>query len=168
MLEKDDWKLALEDARFRHNALMQQIYAGDTQALSLLRLFLTIAVAAAGGALSIFLGTWELPSEIAWALCSAILLFLASAISCTTAIMGGAVNLPGRGAEFWLWAASEDVEREHIFRSYLTNLNEKHDTNRRRNDKQATALLFAKIGGLAALPVSVLVGVGLYAARHYF
>ena len=166
MLEKDDWKFALEDARFRHNALMQLIYSGDNQALVLLRLFLTMSLAAAGGALSVFLDSWSLPIEVAYSLSAASLLLLSAAIACTFAIMGEPVNLPGRGADFWLWAADKTVEREEVFQSYLRNLNEKHQVNRRRNDKQANALLAAKIGGLTALPVAVLVGATTYVIRH--
>lgn len=162
MLEKDDWKIAIEDARFRQNALMQLIYAGDRQALSLLRLFLTLAVAAAGGALSIFLGTWSLPIEAAWALSAASALLLGSAVSCTLAIMGGAVNLAGRGAEFWLWAAEKSVTREEAFIAYLQNLEAKHETNKVRNLKQARALMVAKIGGLIATPIAAAIGASAY------
>lgn len=158
MLKDDDWKLALEDARFRHNALMQLLYINDGQAVTLLRLYLTMTIAAAGAAASIFLGTWALPREFAWALSSAALLLIISAGCCSLATMGRGVNLPGRGAEFWLWAAREEVDREEAFRTYLTNLKEKHEVNRRRNERQANALLAGKIGGLLVVPIAFAVG----------
>lgn len=45
MPEKTDWKLVIEDARTRHAAVVNLIYFTDSQAMNLLRLYVTVASA---------------------------------------------------------------------------------------------------------------------------
>ena len=52
MFENDDWKLAIEDTRFRQNAIVALISSSNNQALGLIRLFSVIALATATGAVS--------------------------------------------------------------------------------------------------------------------
>ncbi len=51
-LSDDQLKVAIDDARARQAALLQSIYFNDQQALRLLRLYVTLGLAAAAGAIS--------------------------------------------------------------------------------------------------------------------
>jgi hypothetical protein len=47
MLSGDDLKFAIEDARLRHEAVLKLIFFTDTQATSLLGLYISLGVACA-------------------------------------------------------------------------------------------------------------------------
>lgn len=154
MLERDDLKTAIEDARHRHNAVIQLMLASDNQALSLLRLFLTIALATAAGSVSTVASS--LPLSVA--LGSATVSMFAAAVFCFRVIETTAINLPGRGAEFWLWGLDTPENRETVFRQYLTTLSDKHEQNNKANARQAKALRHAKWCALATIPVAAVAG----------
>lgn len=156
MLDKDDWKIALEDARYRHNAILGLIHAADNQALALMRLYVTIGTAAAAGAVS------TLPSQISIPLtCSlvgAASMLAFGAWQCFSVIAGADINLPGRGADFWLWAAGTNKDRVEVFKEYLTTLAEKHQTNNRLNERQTKILRRAKLSGILSPIVALVFG----------
>lgn len=145
MLSNDDWKIALDDARKRHEALTALILFTDTQALNLLKLYLTLGIAAASGAFAGLTSLAVIPFAVSCALIGASLLMLIGSFFCFEAMATVNVSLPGRDAEFWLWAAREDVPREEAFRAYLENLIPKSTQNRNTNRETALALNRAKM-----------------------
>ncbi|RUZ54102.1 hypothetical protein, partial [Mesorhizobium sp. M7A.F.Ca.CA.004.05.2.1] len=158
MLNPDDWKLAIEDARFRHNALVGLIIASDNQALALMRLFLTVATATGAGFASVIVPHTLIQTPLAWSLAAATLAMVYSAWQCFRVISPRIINLPGRGADFWLWAADATGTREEVFRQYLKVLAEKHEINKSVNESQASALRWAKLGGILSPMVALVVG----------
>ncbi len=167
MLEKDDWKLALEDARHRHNAILGLIHAADNQALALMRLYMTLGSAAAAGAVSVFSLQPSVAVPVASALASAVGVLAYGAFKCFSVLDTASVNLPGRGAEFWLWAANERIERVEVFKNYLTTLSEKHRINNEVNDKQTASLRRAKLAGIFT-PIAALIAGATAALAQYF
>jgi len=158
MLEKDDWKLALEDARHRHNAILGLIHAADNQALTLMRLYVTLGSAAAAGAVAMFSAQPRVAVPLVCALASAIATLAYGTFKCFSVINSAGVNLPGRGAEFWLWAADERVQRVEVFKSYLRELAEKHKVNNSLNESQTASLGRAKLAGIWTPLAALVVG----------
>lgn len=158
VLSEDDWKIAIEDARLRHGAVVNLIYFTDTQAMALLRLSVTIGIASASGAIAGLARDYLVPKPLGWALAAATMALAAGSWFCLRAMRTSKINLPGRGADFWLWAAGPEVNRENAFRVYLENLKEKHIDNNKLNIRNSFALRCAKIicgvvAPLAALAV---------------
>ena len=58
------------------------------------------------------------------------------------------INLPGRGAEFWEWAADQSAAA--TFRHYMQNLREKQADNNRLNKRTARMLGLAKTSAIVA------------------
>lgn len=159
MLEKDDWKIALEDARARHGALVNLIYFTDAQAVNLLRLYVTIASASAAGSIASFAGNLSaMPLAVGWGLLVATILFVVGAYYCFLAMAPASINLPGRDAEFWIWAMRDDIDRIDVFREYLENLKAKTPRNQMVNIKGSSNLNHAKRLGMAAPLFALAVG----------
>ena len=72
--------------------------------------------------------------------------------------------MPGRGAEFWIWASHEDVMRLDVFKAYLENLKDMTERNIRLNEKTGGHLATAKKFGLAAPVFAFIVAVIAYFA----
>lgn len=160
MLEKDDWKIAVEDARVRHSAVVGLIYFTDSQAVNLLRLYVTIASASAAGAITSFASDVSaLPVAVGWGLAVATLAFVTASYFCFLAMTPASINLPGRDAEFWLWAMRPDIERTEVFKAYLANLKEKTEINNSVNLCGSKYLTHAKQMGMAAPLFALVVGV---------
>ncbi len=159
LLEKDDWKIALEDARVRHGSVVNLICFTDSQAVNLLRLYVTIASASAAGAITSFASNISaLPLAVGWGLAVATLAFVTASYFCFLAMTPASINLPGRDAEFWLWAMRSDVERTEVFKAYLTNLKEKTELNNSVNLSGSKHLTHAKQIGMAAPIFALVVG----------
>jgi hypothetical protein len=158
MLSGDDWKVAIDDARTRHAALTNLIFFTDTQASGLLRLYLTIGAAAASGAVAGLTKSAPLPFATSWALIGLAAALLLGSWFCFRATETSVLSLPGRGAEFWTWAAREDVPRELVLKSYLDNLVPEIQINRKLNAVTAVALSHAKLCGMIAPGVALVAG----------
>lgn len=165
MLTDDTWKTAIEDARYRHNAVVQLVYAADNQALGLLRLFVTVGLAAAAGAASriTIADTFD---PLMWSLGAGATALGIAALYCLKAMASADINLPGRGAEFWLWAADIKGGQDEIFRQYLETLKEKHAVNNTLNERQTSALYWAKLGGALSPLVALLAAAFALGADH--
>ena len=94
----------------------------DTQAMNLLRLYLTIGAAAASAAVAGLSNSAPIPFVTSWALLGVTAAMLLGSWFCFRAMQTSDISLPGRGSEFWVWASREDVTREAVFDSYLQNL----------------------------------------------
>jgi hypothetical protein len=160
MLSKDDLKMAIDDARVRHAAVVQLIYFTDQQAMSLLTFYTTVGIAAATGAVAAWAGTTVVPHAAAWALGSAVPVAFVAALFCFFAMRTSKLSLPGRDAEFWLWALEPRVKRKDVFVAYLKNLRDKNGQLARLNKRTGYALRGAKISGMLLPLIALTVGLG--------
>lgn len=159
MLEPDQLKFAAEDARARHTALVQLIYFTEQQATSLLRLYITLAVAAASAAVAGWGGQSIISGPLTWGLGAAAIVLIAASMQCYRAMAPAEIGLPGRGPEFWLWALNDDgVDYKHALTTYLRNLDETINKDRETNRRAGAALKWAKRIGIGAAPAAVIVG----------
>lgn len=166
-----DPRVVIEDARHRHLAVVALINAIDAQAMRLLRLYFSLGIACAAGAVSVFFAEKiALPLPLGWALLGALVCLTGGAYLCLGVMKSTPINLPGRKADFWLWALDERVGDAEVVRAYLENLKEQ---NRKNDDLNAalsakfsrakmaavwTPIVAAFAGGLAAIPYAALWG----------
>ena len=163
MLKREEKQFAIEDARVRHAALLQMLLFTDTQAMSLLRLYATLGVAAASGATAGFVGSFlTVPDPFAFALFGAAAVFFVGCLFSLWAMRTANVSLPGRGAEFWLWATDPKVTFDHALDSYLKELAGKGDMNLAVNTRAAFHLRSAKRCGAWSPVVAFAFGLGAY------
>lgn len=164
-LFETEFRTVIEDARTRHAAVLALIYFTDQQAMGLMRLFMTVGIATASGAAAGLTSSTLLPRPAGWALLAATLVFSVGAALCLMAMRSANINLPGRGADFWLWALDEaQVDREKALRAYLANLRDKLAMNNQTNARSAAALTAAKwcaaLAPLAALLSAAAAAIG--------
>lgn len=162
-LADTEFRTVLEDARARHAAVVALIYATDTQGIGLLRLYVTLGIACASGTAAGLGPTPLFERPLAWAFAAAAITVVVGAGFCLRCLRATRVNLPGRDADFWLWAIKSEVGRPDILIRYLENLSDKGAANLDRNAYSADALKWAKRCGIAAPVVALVVG----AAAHY-
>jgi hypothetical protein len=157
MLKDDELKFGAEDARSRHAALLQLIYFTDQQAMALLRLYVTLGLATASGALAGFVSQ-AVPRVAAWGLLAGLVTLVAGSAFCFRVMMSSSVGLPGRGAEFWLWAEREaTVDFHHVLSEYLIQLEKTTAEDRELNKRNVAALRKAKLIGMT-VPLTALLG----------
>lgn len=159
MLSEDQLRFAVEDARVRHEALIQLIYFADTQAMSLLSLFSTVGIAAGSATAAGFATEPVIPFPIAMGLGGAALILLIGTIYCLMAMQTTRLSLPGRGAEFWIWAMHDKISAGHAFAEYFKNLEAESKRNQATNVRSASQLGKAKL--CAALAPLAALGFGL-------
>jgi hypothetical protein len=154
-LAKDDLRTVIEDARARHAAVVALIYFTDSQAMGLLRLYGTLAIATASATAAGFGNTMIIAQPLTWAFAAATAVLVVGSAFCMLGMMPGRINLPGRGADFWLWGLDPAVDRERLLRAYLDNLKERGALNDKLNTRTARALRAAKYCAAIA-PVSAI------------
>jgi hypothetical protein len=158
MLKSDEVKLALDDVRARQIALLQLIYFTDQQAIGLLRLYVTVGVAAATAASAGFSGNSSITMAAAVALSVVALLLLIGCLYCYRAMATAKIGLPGKGPEFWTWALDHpDVNLSYVVSQYLEQTRAILEQDRDTNRVTANALKRAKQLGAAALAAALLV-----------
>ncbi|ODR98396.1 hypothetical protein AUC68_08105 [Methyloceanibacter methanicus] len=157
-------QFAIDDARQRHAALTELIYFTDSQAMALLRLYSTVGIAMASASAALFAADPPVSTALAWALASATVVLVIGAVFCWLAMQTLQVSLPGRGAEFWLWAMDARVTAASAFTKYLENLEKESVWNREVNDTTSQHLMAAKIAGVLAPAFAF--GAGLLAAQY--
>lgn len=168
MINPDDWKIAIEDARHRHAAVIAVIYFTDSQAMALLRVYVTVGLATAAGAVASFTGSAAaLPQPVGFALASATIMLAVASWFCFRAMDTTSINPPGRGAEFWLWVIEQDVARDDFARRYLQNLVTKTEANLAINKLTSSRLSRARKCAVWVPLVSLAVGVGAHWVRLY-
>ena len=167
MFEDEDWKIAVEDSRFRHNAILALIYSVNNQALGLLRLYSVIALAAATGAVSSLSLPNEVPSSVGWELAAMTLVLVWASWQCFRALEVADLRLPGRDAEFWLRAADGNGGRGQFARQYLEASKKGYQNNKRVNARQTRALRYAKLGGILSPIFAIAVGAASAAIQYY-
>lgn len=143
--------IAIEDARSRHEAILNLVLITDQQAMTLLGFYLTLATATATGLAAAFAPDSPIPTIAGCALAGATMSLLIGAGLCFLAMKMTRVNAPGKTPDFWLWAiTNEGVSLESAAIAYLEQLNPMQDANRALNLRTARAHWVAKIFGLAA------------------
>jgi hypothetical protein len=152
----ENWKVAIEDARHRHAAVVNLIYFTDNQAMALLRLYVTVGVAAAAGGAAVLSPNGVIPVVVGWALIAVVVVLGIGSAFCLIAMQAVPLNLPGRGAEFWLWAMDEAIDGAQASRNYLENLEKKQGQNNVLNKRTSKALARARLCGSVA-PVAALI-----------
>ena len=157
MLSSEEWRFAIEDARARHEAIIALVYVGDQKALSLLSLYVTLGLAAASGFVAGTQLTTPLKNVLMLSSLGAALTFTLGAFFCLRALAPATINLPGRSADFWLWAAHPNVKSEEAYEEYLKTLKKKHPLNNALTDRTACALSIARRLGIAAPVVAIVI-----------
>lgn len=142
-IDGTDFRTIIEDARARHSAVVALIYFTDTQAMNLLRLYLTVGIATVSGAAALLPRTDTL-HFVGYALAAASVVLVIGSGFCMRAMQSGLVNLPGRPADFWSWAIRPDVDHRLAITEYLKNLEEKGALNDALSARNAWALTYAK------------------------
>jgi hypothetical protein len=117
--EFDKLKLAIDDIRARHKALYDLIIFTDQQAMGYLRLYVTLGLATASGAVSGIVGSASISHALGWGLVGATICLLVGSFYCFKAMNTANIGLIGRGPEFWEWAFLGGVEDRHIIDRYL-------------------------------------------------
>lgn len=167
MLDIDGLKFAIEDARVRHSSLLDMTKFVDGQAMSLLRLYVTLLVAALAGSFAVYApNDWSRKAALL-GLTVASCCFFAGAMYCFSAMRSAAVQLPGRGPEFWLhWADKQSgIELNDVLREHLRQHDENIKLLRELNTQSASALDIAKKLGLVATPAALAAAALVYYLR---
>lgn len=160
-IEHDEFRTIIEDMRARHGALVALIYATDGQALSLLRLFTTLAMATASGAIAAFVSVSKYSVPLAASLSAAAVIFVIGAALCLVALRAARISLPGRKADFWKWAVNNPkIKKAKVLSAYLAEAEKQYTLNQRLNVTTSTALKWAKVCTASAPILALLVGVG--------
>ena len=129
-MEKFDPRVVIEDARHRHAGVVGLILAQDARALALLRVYVTIGVAAAAGAVGVLLTPApSLPRPVGWALLAVVVSLSLGSYWCFRVMRTTPINIAGRKADFWLWAIRPDVTTAAVLQAYLENLQTKNNEN---------------------------------------
>jgi hypothetical protein len=156
MLNSEELRFAIEDSRTRHEAIVALIYWTDQQAMALLALYVTLGLATAGGFIFGITQESMLPPALLASLFAATVMLTLGALTCFYAMQTAVFNLPGRQAEFWLWADSPKIKVDDAYREYLRNLQNKHGLNDGVNFQTSLALRRARMLGVFT-PVSALI-----------
>lgn len=160
MDDKYDSRMVIEDARHRHAAVVALINSLDTRAMSLLRLYVTIGVAAAAGAVGLLAADApSLPSPVGWALSAVVPCRGLGSYWCFRVMRTTPINLPGRGADFWLWALRPDVPTDMALQAYLNNLQAKGLQNDALGARMTLTLECAKWAGMLSPFAALVAGV---------
>lgn len=167
--DRDEYKIALEDARTRHASLLQLIYLVDQQAMSLLRLYVPVGVAAASTATAGLKGVFAIPTAPAVGLFGTAVILFVGTIFCFRAMKTAELSLPGRDGKFWRWAMdTEEVDLRHAVSEYLTELDTGMKENLALNKRSSRQLQLAKKAGIAAAPVALVSGLLAWLVELYF
>ncbi|MCW5737403.1 MAG: hypothetical protein KIS73_24980 [Enhydrobacter sp.] len=161
-LEKDELKIAIEDARARQAALVQLLYFIDTQAMNFLRTYITLEAAAVSVIVAATASTWPFRAELIGAACGFLLASLVGSFFCFWTMRTVTIHLPGRGPDFWEWGLRKDVSHDEVAAAYMTSMAKSIEENRKINDSSSRALECAKLLGLLSPFVGL--GGGLVAA----
>lgn len=160
---RPDLKTMLDDVRARDAALMNLMLFVDRQAMALFRVYVTVGVASAAASAAGQFNRDVLFHEARWATLAAALVLAFGCFACLKAMVPSKVGLPGRGAEFWVWARDELVTEDQMIAQYLGHAEASQAINRITNGQTAAWLSRAKRAGIAAPLAGLLVGaVGLF------
>lgn len=158
MTEADLTKIALDDVRVRQKALLDLILFQDQQAMGLLRLYVTVGIAAASGSLATIFSedVWKI--ALGAGLLAAVVPLSIGTSYCFRAAWAAEVGFPGREPSFWQWASHPDIEEGGVRDAYLHQLAAALEVNFKLNVKSAHFIKSAKLCGALTPAVTILVG----------
>jgi hypothetical protein len=162
-LGNEDLRFAIEDARARQEASVALIYFNESQAMSLFSTYATVAIAAASGFAAGFSGAAFVPWPMALALLASAVALITGCYFCVIAMKPADICLPGRDADFWIWATSDDRSMKAIAGKYIHSLDESNKVNDVILEKSSAGLKKAKWLGLLAPLAAILVGLAAWA-----
>ncbi|HVI28862.1 hypothetical protein [Hansschlegelia sp.] len=149
-MEKSDLrKLAVDDVRARVKAWHDLVLFVDKQAADLLRLYVTLSVAAASFSLGIFKPD-PLKGCMAAGLTAIAATLIVGALYCFKAIDDPDVELPGEDGDFWSWAVEEKVSADEVIAHYIKRADISAKKLKEGNERQAKAYRTARRLGVAA------------------
>ncbi|MFG1255908.1 hypothetical protein V5F79_01185 [Xanthobacter flavus] len=150
-------QIAIEDVRAKHTALFELIRFTDQQAMALLGLYTTIAVAAAAG-FGASLGPNRLiPLSAGVAMLVAAAFLVVGAACCFRVIRSATISTPGREAEFWVWATTTPtIGGAAVLSAYLRQADDMMEKNRIVNESGTAWLRRARGFGMAAPLLAVM------------
>jgi hypothetical protein len=157
MLDKIDAKVIIDDVRTRHAAVLQLIYFTDTQATSLMRIYVVIGLAGASGSAAA-LSNSAIPRAMGGAFAAAAIMAVIGAALCMRAMAPADVGFPGREPSFWRWIVDEGLSDADAIAKYLARAEEKLTQIYAVNVRGAAALNRAKWFALTIPIAPVLVG----------
>lgn len=144
-------EIAIEDVREKHKALFELIRFTDQQAMALLSLYTTLAVAAASGFGASLGKDAIIPAAGGAGLLAAAVALAAGSACCFRVLRSATISTPGRGPDFWIWAMENPgVDETEMLSSYLRQLEKPIATNRAVNASGTWWLMLARICGMAA------------------
>lgn len=161
----EETRFALDDARQRQAALLNLIYSIERQASDLLRLYVTLALAAASAATASVVTKSSILSVLGAPLLAAVFALSIGSWFCFRAMKSAPVCLPGRGADFWIWAQDTRITFEDAAKAYLTELKDRQTRDQRLNRLTAEDLAMAKRIGIATPIIAIIVAALTEAAR---
>ncbi|WP_267423178.1 hypothetical protein [Methylobacterium sp. GC_Met_2] len=162
MTEADLTKLALDDVRVRQKALLDLILFQDQQAMGLLRLYVTLGIAAASGSLATIFSNEAWKSALGAGLLVAVAPLSLGTAYCFRATWAASIGFPGREPNFWQWASHPDIEEGGVREAYLAQLSDSMEVNHGLNAKCATLIKWAKLCGALTPAVTVFIGLVTY------
>lgn len=162
MTDADLIKLALDDVRARQKALLDLILFQDQQAMGLLRLYVTLGLAAASGAVAVLLGPSTFPFALGISLLAAVAPLFAGAVYCFRAAQAASVGFPGLHPSFWKWASDPQIEPADMRDAYLNQLSTSMDLNHDLNDRLGGLIKIAKLCGGVSPIVTLIAGLIAY------
>lgn len=154
----EEFRTVIEDIRVRQAALVTLIYATDTQALSLLRLFTTLAVATASGTVAAIASGSKYSLALFTAFGTSTAILVAGVFLCLSALEAARISLPGRKTDFWQWAVKHKIKKSKILDAYLLDAETQYKSNQKLNRETATTLKWAKRCAAAAPILALLAG----------
>ena len=153
-----DPKIILDDIRARDVALLNMLLATDRQAVSLFRVYVTMAAALVSAAVA---GVLKQGHTVdVWLTSGVVIAASGLALACwlcIRAIRTAQVGMPGKGAEFWLWARREDVNEDVALDAYLSQSLAAQDINLEVNRRSSSCLRKAKRVGVWSVATGALV-----------
>lgn len=158
MDSKDLIGIAIEDARSRHAATFELVRFTDSQAMSLLGLYVTLGIATVSGAAFGLAPASGLPAPVATALAAAAVLLFVGAAFCLRVLASADLGLPGREPAFWIWALA-DQDAKAILLGYMERLAEASAVNKALNTSATGHLGNARLCGALAPLAAFLTGV---------
>jgi len=166
MLERDELKIAVEDARARQTALVQLMYFLDTQAMNFLRTYITIEAAVVSAIVVAISNAWPFKVELLGSLFGLFGSILVGSFFCFRTMRTVTIILPGRGPEFWTWALDKEISHDEVALAYLQSLEGSINENRRINEASSKELDRARFCGL--LSPFIALGGALIASACYW
>lgn len=143
-------EIAVEDVREKHKALFELIRFTDQQAMALLSLYTTLAVAAASGFGASLGSAPLLPAAAGWALLAACAAFVVGTGCALRVMWSSDIATPGREPDFWQWADGDHCGAQDVLSAYLKQMEEPIAWNRSLNRKTTRWLQAARACGIAA------------------